>query len=369
MQQKVDMLLLQHRATLERDRLVCSTLPPCLPANHSSSEIARLPGPKFLLSLPSGNRAYVSMPAASVASVAPHSRPSYSRAYSRAIAFYLLCVLIIAQEQDRKRGVLEKRSIVYTSSLSQERYTLAPSNPLALPSAAPPLSTIPQLAAPLSIPSQNMLVPVRVLPPLPPVEYQSLAVREQSAVGPASVESLILAPSNPQLANNVRKRMRLNQAERLAQPSHSDVQAAKRQRAAEALITVLPHELLLAFFGGEYALLQVADLGMRKEALMKNLLRAGGSDGKTLDSARQALEQSAIFASELGLAISGLPASALLVTSLMNWVDKSAGACARGSQGGATVAAGVRLGLLLSAHLRAQSIEVSEMVDAVVAPP
>eukprot|EP00965_Chrysotila_dentata_P129733 4288762-Pleurochrysis_carterae.AAC.1 len=60
------MLLLQHRAKLERDRLVCSTLPPRLPVNHSFSEIARLPGPKFLLALLSGNRAYVFMPAASV---------------------------------------------------------------------------------------------------------------------------------------------------------------------------------------------------------------------------------------------------------------------------------------------------------------
>eukprot|EP00965_Chrysotila_dentata_P044477 1478702-Pleurochrysis_carterae.AAC.1 len=102
---------------------------------------------------------------------------------------------------------------------------------------------------------------------------------------------------------------------------------------------------------------------------MKNLLRAGGSDGKTLDSARRALEQFALFAFELALANSGLPASALLVTSFLNWVDKSARAHARGSHGGATVAAGVRSGLLfLSAHLRAP-IEVSEMVDAVVAPP
>eukprot|EP00965_Chrysotila_dentata_P104542 3452468-Pleurochrysis_carterae.AAC.1 len=68
------MLLLQHRAKLERDRLVCSTLPPHLPANHSSSEIARLPVPKFLLALPSGNRARVSMPAASVATVVSQAR-------------------------------------------------------------------------------------------------------------------------------------------------------------------------------------------------------------------------------------------------------------------------------------------------------
>eukprot|EP00965_Chrysotila_dentata_P047947 1590387-Pleurochrysis_carterae.AAC.1 len=175
-----------------------------------------------------------------------------------------------------------------------------------------------------------MPVPVRVLPPRPPVEYQPLAFTEQSAVLPASVESLMLAPSDPQIANGVRKCTHLTQAERLAQPPHSDVQAAKRQRAGEAIIAVLPHELLLAFFGGEYALSQVADLGMRKEALMS----------KTLDSSRQALEQLALFASGLGLANSGLPASALLVTAFLNWVDKAARARARGFQGGATVAAG-----------------------------
>eukprot|EP00965_Chrysotila_dentata_P234349 6200120-Pleurochrysis_carterae.AAC.1 len=87
---------------------------------------------------------------------------------------------------------------------------------------------------------------------------------------------------------------------------------------------------------------------------MKSLLRAGGSDGKTLDSARRALEELALFSSELGLANSGLSASALLVTSFLNWVDKSARARARVSQGGATVAAGVRSGLhFLSADLRA----------------
>eukprot|EP00965_Chrysotila_dentata_P251485 6210076-Pleurochrysis_carterae.AAC.1 len=173
--------------------------------------------------------------------------------------------------------------------------------------AAPPLSTIPQPAAPLSILHKTCWYRSgssypRVLPPRPPVEHQPLAMREQSAVLPASVESLILAPSDPQIANGVRKRKRLTQAEGLAQSSHSDVQAAKRPRAAKALIVVLPHELLLAFFGGEYALShQVADLGMRKEALMKNLLRAGGSDGKKLDSTRRALEQFAFLASQLGL--------------------------------------------------------------------
>eukprot|EP00965_Chrysotila_dentata_P017618 585386-Pleurochrysis_carterae.AAC.2 len=88
---------------------------------------------------------------------------------------------------------------------------------------------------------------------------------------------------------------------------------------------------------------------MRKEALI-----AGGSDGKMLDSARRRalLEELALCASEVGLANGGLPASALLVTSFLNWVDKSTHDRARSSQGGATVAAEVRSGLLfLSAHL------------------
>eukprot|EP00965_Chrysotila_dentata_P080199 2645855-Pleurochrysis_carterae.AAC.1 len=238
------------------------------------------------------------MPATSVAAVAPQARslsqvspssgktPSFSGMQPTQIsqAFIQSCdhfspklrAKFIAQEQDRlqqdalqqtasfdrKRGALEKRS----------RYNLARLIFFALPPAAPPLSTIPRPAATFSTPCQNILVPVRVLPPRPLVEYQPLAVRKQSVVLPASVESLILAPSDPQIANCVRKRKHLTQAERLAQPSHSDVQAAKCQRAAEALIAVLPHELLLAFFGGEDALSQVADLGMRKEALMKTCL-------------------------------------------------------------------------------------------------
>eukprot|EP00965_Chrysotila_dentata_P176565 5830349-Pleurochrysis_carterae.AAC.1 len=154
------------------------------------------------------------MPAASVATVASQARslpqvsPSSEKAPSVSgeqpvqisQAFVRSCdrfppalrAKFFAQEQDRlqqdafqqtaslvgKRGALEKRSVVHTPSFSQELHTLARSNSVALPPAAPPLSTTPQPAAPLSIPSQNMLVPVRVLPPLPPVEYQSLALRE-----------------------------------------------------------------------------------------------------------------------------------------------------------------------------------------------
>eukprot|EP00965_Chrysotila_dentata_P232121 6198777-Pleurochrysis_carterae.AAC.1 len=136
---------------------------------HSSSEIARLPGPKFLLSLPSGNRAYVSMPATSVATVAPQARslpqasnssrktPAFSgmRPTQVSQAFVQSCNLFppalhakfIAQEQDRlqqdalqqvvpygrKPGALAKRSVeaVYTPSLSQECRKLPHSNSFA----------------------------------------------------------------------------------------------------------------------------------------------------------------------------------------------------------------------------------------------
>eukprot|EP00965_Chrysotila_dentata_P064312 2131090-Pleurochrysis_carterae.AAC.1 len=50
MQQKINVLLMQHQATLERDRIVCSILPPPLLLQHMSSDLARLPGWKALLS-------------------------------------------------------------------------------------------------------------------------------------------------------------------------------------------------------------------------------------------------------------------------------------------------------------------------------
>eukprot|EP00965_Chrysotila_dentata_P072028 2379340-Pleurochrysis_carterae.AAC.2 len=102
---------------------------------------------------------------------------------------------------------------------------------------------------------------------------------------------------------------------------------------------------------------------------MSNLLRAEGSDIKTLDSARRALEQTSEFATHMGLENGGLPASALFVTDFLRRVEAIARSRAHGSKGGATVVAGVRSGLLfLSAHLRAP-LEVSEMIDSVIAPP
>eukprot|EP00965_Chrysotila_dentata_P215957 6189090-Pleurochrysis_carterae.AAC.1 len=87
-----------------------------------------------------------------------------------------------------------------------------------------PHSPLPWLLASLGHPcGQNSLDCKQTSPSQ--MRLQPLAVREQSVVLPTSVESLILAPSDPQIANGVRKRKRLTQAERLAQPSHSDVQA------------------------------------------------------------------------------------------------------------------------------------------------
>eukprot|EP00965_Chrysotila_dentata_P109761 3627256-Pleurochrysis_carterae.AAC.2 len=214
------------------------------------------------------------MPAISVATFAPQVRslPQASPLSGKALPFSgvqptpisqvfvqscdrfppALRAKFIAQEQDklqqdalkqiaslgRKPGAIEKRSAeaVQNSSLSQEFHKRPRLNSSRF--ASTPLFTHshPSASCSPSIPPQSMSVPVRVRSPRPSAECRSLVVREELAVSSAPVENLILAPSDPQIANGERKRKRLSQAERLAQSSHSDVQAVKRQRAAEALI-------------------------------------------------------------------------------------------------------------------------------------
>eukprot|EP00965_Chrysotila_dentata_P257258 6212830-Pleurochrysis_carterae.AAC.5 len=68
---------------------------------------------------------------------------------------------------------------------------------------------------------------------------------------------------------------------------------------------------------------------MGRRLLATCSIKAGGSDGKTLDSARRALEQISEFATHISLENGGLPASALFVTSFLWWVDANARSRAR----------------------------------------
>eukprot|EP00965_Chrysotila_dentata_P004246 137767-Pleurochrysis_carterae.AAC.1 len=71
MQQKIDLLLLKYQTKLERDNVVRSALPLPLPPQHSSSELAGLPGPKFLVTLPTGSQLWMPYDGVSVPANAP----------------------------------------------------------------------------------------------------------------------------------------------------------------------------------------------------------------------------------------------------------------------------------------------------------
>lgn len=138
--------------------------------------------------------------------------------------------------------------------------------------------------------------------------------------------------------------------------SHDDVQAALARSRAESLadcLGLLPTHFLEGLMGGAHALEQVPDPAVRRERVVVGLLSKGGPDGANSDKARRALAELAAYAARHGLADHGLPASGLLVAAMLAEVDAAALAAARGSQGGASVAATVRSGLVfLREHLK-----------------
>lgn len=169
----------------------------------------------------------------------------------------------------------------------------------------------------------------------------------------------------PAAFKRTRKRMTEEQLAQLV--SHDSFLEYKRDKAAVWLASTLPQDLvdhLVAGAGGvNLAVSQVPDPDQRRLGLVSTFVFKAGPDGSALGKARRALEELILFSPE-----SHLPASAILLNRLLAHVDKRAKASGRGSQGGATVAASVRSGLLLLAAM-GFPIDASHISVDAGAPP
>jgi hypothetical protein len=165
-------------------------------------------------------------------------------------------------------------------------------------------------------------------------------------------------------------RHRLSEAEKQALVrSHSDVQTFQQIKRAEALAVQLPESCVTAMLGGELGRIQVPDPAERHRDLVQALRHCGGPDGASLDKAKKALERLRDFATARGIPDGGLPASGALVATLLAEIDAVAKQRARGSQGGSTVAASTRTGLLFLKEHLGIPIDVGATVAEAAAPP
>lgn len=127
--------------------------------------------------------------------------------------------------------------------------------------------------------------------------------------------------------------------------TQADLQEYRRERAASWLASVLPQSLVDRMVAGSQdvalACAQVPDPEQRRLGLVSTFLYKAGPDGSALGKARRALEELVLFQPT-----GHLPASPILLNRLIVHCDQKARAAGRGSQGGATVAASIRSGLI-----------------------
>ena len=164
-----------------------------------------------------------------------------------------------------------------------------------------------------------------------------------------------------------RGRKRLTQGQLATLVSQEHVELYRRDKAASWLVDALSQPLVdymvAGEWGAELALMQVPDPLERRAALRQTFLLKAGPDGAALGKARRALEELVLFAPS-----AHLPASAVLLNRLITHVDERSRKAARGSQGGTTVGALVRSGLVLLAAL-GFPVEARHISVDAAAPP
>lgn len=164
-----------------------------------------------------------------------------------------------------------------------------------------------------------------------------------------------------------RNRKRLTQEQLAGLVSQEHVELYKRDKAASWLVGALSQPLVDHMVAGEWgvelAVLQVPDPLERRAALLTTFLLKAGPDGAALGKARRALEELVVFAPD-----GHLPASAVLLNRLITAVDARSRKAAKGSQGGATVGALIRSGLVLLAAL-GFPVEARHISVDAAAPP
>ena len=160
----------------------------------------------------------------------------------------------------------------------------------------------------------------------------------------------------------------LTPAERDSLTSHDQVQAYHKNKAALSFCARLPQAWAFCMLGGDEAAAQVPCPQQRMRALLAAVKVKAGPEGANLRKGERSMHELIAYAHKHAIPNGGLPASALLVSTIIAQVSDLASRAGKGSQGGASVGPSVREGFqFLREHLNLP-IDIDSVVAEGEAP-